>query len=338
LINADCPESHDTPLDPTGAGDAFAAGFLKGVMAWRVDRMHYQCKEIGSDVIEEGSGGVNASASWTNAVSSGYDDCNEDLTGSWTEAVIQGMSWGCAMGSAVVMLWGASAPPPKAIMQKYMGFDEDDNEDSETRKINDRQDEDDMTGLPRPVVFCGPGGDRKDLLMKMIREELGKEMFGSIVLHTTRKPRENEENGVHFHFTDIETIEKEIKEGKFLEYIKMHGHYYATGIKSVKAVQKEKRICVIDVDAEGIQSIKESSLDPFYAFIAPPSTESLEFKSTLRGTDEEDNSMQSNDVNTKDTEVESNNVFVNDELAATYPALLRQFKLWYPELVKETEI
>jgi len=343
LINADCPKAHESPVDPTGAGDAFAAGFLKGVMAWRVDRMHHQGKGIGSDVVEEGGEVVNATngsaSSWNKAMSSGYDDYDPDLTGSWTEAVIQGMSWGCAMGSAVVMQWGASAPPPKTVMQKYMGLEV---EEEETRRLESNSekidaDGDDMTGLPRPVVFCGPGGDRKDLLMKMIRDELGTDIFGSIVLHTTRKPRDNEVDGVDFHFTDVETIDKEIKEGKFLEFIKMHGHYYATGIQSVKAVQRDNKICVIDVDAEGIQSIKESALDPFYAFIAPLSTESLEFKLTLRGTDEETAVTQSNIVGTEDTEVESNKIFVNDELAATYPALLRQFKEWYPELVKKTE-
>jgi len=37
-------------------------------------------------------------------------------------------------------------------------------------------------------------------------------------------------------------------------------------------------------------------------------------------------------------EVNANNIFMNSDLATTYPVLLRQFKKWYPELVMETEI
>ena len=103
IINADCPVSSssspssnddaDPLLGSIGAGDdAFAAGFLKGVMEW----MHYSCREIGSDDKEEksGSSSIDGALSWRKAIASGYDDCNTDLTGSWTEAVMQGMNCG----------------------------------------------------------------------------------------------------------------------------------------------------------------------------------------------------------------------------------------------------
>ncbi len=46
--------------------------------------------------------------------------------------------------------------------------------------------------------------------------------------HTTRKPRDGEVNGVHYHFTTVEDIRKEIEDGKFIEYAEVHGNYYGT--------------------------------------------------------------------------------------------------------------
>ena len=117
----------------------------------------------------------------------------------------------------------------------------------------------------------------------------------------------------------------------------------------MKAVQKQNKVCHIDVDADGIQRINESSLNPFYAFIAPLSTEALEFRCILRSTTDDKKegiNKNSNDVvATEDDmearkydEVNANNIFMNSDLATTYPVLLRQFKKWYPELVMETEI
>lgn len=42
-------------------------------------------------------------------------------------------------------------------------------------------------------------------------------MFQKAVTHTTRKPRQGEVDGVHYHFTDPETMKREIAEGKFVE-------------------------------------------------------------------------------------------------------------------------
>jgi len=120
-----------------------------------------------------------------------------------------------------------------------MGFDDDDdvkkrNDFNDDVDVNYDEDDDndneyDMTGLPRPFVICGPEGYRKDVLMKMLIKDLGAQIFGTVLLHTTRQPLEDEKDVVHFHFTDVETIEKGIKEGKFIEYCKVLGDYYGTG-------------------------------------------------------------------------------------------------------------
>ena len=46
--------------------------------------------------------------------------------------------------------------------------------------------------------------------------------------HTTRQPRKGEQDTVHYNFTTVDDIKKEIVDGKFVEYAEVHGNYYGT--------------------------------------------------------------------------------------------------------------
>lgn len=71
--------------------------------------------------------------------------------------------------------------------------------------------------LPRPLVLCGPSGVGKGTLLARILLE-HSELFAKCVSHTTRAPRQGEVDGVNYHFISRENMEKEIAEGKFIEY------------------------------------------------------------------------------------------------------------------------
>ena len=81
---------------------------------------------------------------------------------------------------------------------------------------------------PRPVVVCGPSGVGKGTLINMLMERFPDGQFGFCVSHTTRKPREGEQDGVHYNFTTVENMKKEIAQGNFIEYAEVHGNYYGT--------------------------------------------------------------------------------------------------------------
>ena len=80
---------------------------------------------------------------------------------------------------------------------------------------------------PRPVVFCGPSGVGKGTLIDKLMQKY-PDAFGFSVSHTTRAPRDGEEDGVHYNFATVEDIKKEIDEDKFIEYAEVHGRYYGT--------------------------------------------------------------------------------------------------------------
>ena len=47
-------------------------------------------------------------------------------------------------------------------------------------------------------------------------------------------------------------------------------------------------ICILDIDVEGVKSMKATKFRPNYVFIAPPSLEVLEQRLTKRGTETEE--------------------------------------------------
>jgi guanylate kinase len=68
----------------------------------------------------------------------------------------------------------------------------------------------------------------KGTLIELLMKRFPNDQFGFSVSHTTRKPREGEVDGKHYHFTTVDSIKKEIDEGKFVEYAEVHGNYYGT--------------------------------------------------------------------------------------------------------------
>ena len=86
--------------------------------------------------------------------------------------------------------------------------------------------------------------------------------------------------------------------------------------------------------------MKESSLDPIYIFIAPPSKEDLEKRLRGRGTETEEsiqvrlgNAAKELDYGQKAGNFDR--VFVNADLKACFEDMVGAFKTWYPALVEE---
>jgi guanylate kinase len=139
----------------------------------------------------------------------------------------------------------------------------------------------------KPIVISGPSGVGKGTLISMLMKEFPS-MFGFSVSHTTRAPRCMEKNGVHYHFTDKTVMEKEIKDGKFLEFASVHGNLYGTSIESVEVVTDSGKRCILDIDVQGARSVKASSLDAIFIFVCPPSMKELEDRLRARGTETEE--------------------------------------------------
>ncbi|KAM9253713.1 guanylate kinase [Dugong dugon] len=145
---------------------------------------------------------------------------------------------------------------------------------------------DGMSG-PRPVVLSGPSGAGKSTLLKKLLQEYGS-VFGFSVSHTTRDPRPGEENGRDYHFVTREAMQRDIAAGDFIEHAEFSGNLYGTSKAAVRAVQAMNRICVLDVDLQGVRNIKKTDLRPLYICVQAPSLEVLEQRLRARNTETEE--------------------------------------------------
>lgn len=100
---AACPVN---PVDPTGAGDSFTAGFLHGLWAWRHGQQH------------TGSPTTNDATSMSSSNSKSSTTGATDSSLEWPEeAIKQALLWGCAVGTSSILVRGASVPSKKADIE-----------------------------------------------------------------------------------------------------------------------------------------------------------------------------------------------------------------------------
>lgn len=140
---------------------------------------------------------------------------------------------------------------------------------------------------PRPLVICGPSGSGKSSLLKHLMAEY-PDTFGFSVSHTTRKPRPGEQEGVHYFYVSLEEMQRRIANNEFLETAVFSGNTYGTSIAAVELVQAAGKVCVLDIEIEGVKQLKNSHLNGLYVFVEPPSIEELERRLRGRGTETEE--------------------------------------------------
>jgi len=141
----------------------------------------------------------------------------------------------------------------------------------------------------RPLVVFGPSGSGKSTLLKKLFAN-HPDKFGFSVSHTTRSPRAGETNGKEYHFTTREKFLSLVNDGGFIEYAQFSGNLYGTSVKSVQEVAEHGRRCILDIDAQGVRTIKEKhpDLNPIFVFISPPSLDALRSRLVGRGTETEE--------------------------------------------------
>ncbi|KAJ3300868.1 hypothetical protein HDU76_005994 [Blyttiomyces sp. JEL0837] len=126
----------------------------------------------------------------------------------------------------------------------------------------------------RPIVLCGPNGVGKRTLTARLLKEF-PHIYGLSVSHTTRKPRPGEELGVHYHFVSKPEMERMVEEGKFIEVVTLFGVMYGTSMDAIDKVTEGGKVCVMDLELEGVLALKRSHLKPRYIFITVPSLDVL---------------------------------------------------------------
>ena len=125
-------------------------------------------------------------------------------------------------------------------------------------------------------VLSGPSGAGKGTLRKKVFETVQGIRFS--ISCTTRPPRQGEKEGIDYRFISEEAFLSLLKEDKFLEHAKVHGHYYGTLRDDVERTLSSGIDMVLEIDVQGAFQIREKMPESILVFVSPPSLEELEHR------------------------------------------------------------
>ena len=114
---------------------------------------------------------------------------------------------------------------------------------------------------PRIVVLSAPSGGGKTTIARAVREK-HPDGFGFSVSATTRKPRENEHDGVDYHFLGRSQFLEAVGAAEFLEYAEYGGELYGTLKREVEKVLSAGRHVLLDIEVEGARQVREQYPPP----------------------------------------------------------------------------
>ena len=137
------------------------------------------------------------------------------------------------------------------------------------------------------VISAPSGTGKTSLIHKVLEEELAsKTKLG--VSCTTREKRKNEEEGIAYFFLDIDTFNKKLDEGNFLEHATVFGNLYGTPKDWVLSTISQGFDVVLELDVQGAIQVKNAYPNAKTIFIIPPSYKDLEKRLVNRDQDSQE--------------------------------------------------
>lgn len=174
----------------------------------------------------------------------------------------------------------------------------------------------------RIIVICAPSGTGKSTLLSRLKSAYPQLEWS--VSCTTRSMRAGEVNGKDYHFITTDDFQKQIGEGLFIEWARVHSNYYGTSRKFVDEGLSAGKKMLFDLDVQGADAMKKTYGDNARViFIEPPSVEELEKRLRHRGTDSE-KVIQERVVNAKKELKRKNDydhLILNDDVDGAYQKL-----------------
>jgi guanylate kinase len=144
---------------------------------------------------------------------------------------------------------------------------------------------DDARPAARLTVLSGPSGVGKDSVIEVIRAR--SPWIWLSVSVTTRRMREYEVDGVHYHFVSRAEFEQMAAGGQLLEWAEFAGNLYGTPRGPVEAHLAAGIPALLKIDLQGARQVRDVMPDALFVFLAPPSRAVLEGRLINRGTDDE---------------------------------------------------
>lgn len=172
------------------------------------------------------------------------------------------------------------------------------------------------------IIISSPSGAGKTTLTRKLVSDLKNAVLSISV--TTRKKRDNEEEGLHYYFVDDQVFNKMVDDGNLLEHANVFGFNYGTPKERVIENIQIGNDVIFDIDWQGAVQLKNNYEDNIISvFILPPTATELMGRLIKRDQDSIDTIK--NRLNAAYDEIKHWNeydyVIINDDLDVAYSEL-----------------
>ena len=136
----------------------------------------------------------------------------------------------------------------------------------------------------RLIVLAGPTAVGKGTVAAEVRRT-HPEVWISVSA-TTRPPRPQEENGVHYWFVSDADFDAMAHRGDLLEWAVVHGtHRYGTPRGPVELALASGHPAMLEIDLQGARQVRGTMPEALFVFLKPPSWDELVRRLVGRGTE-----------------------------------------------------
>jgi len=134
-------------------------------------------------------------------------------------------------------------------------------------------------------IISAPSGAGKTSLVKALAESLQDVVLS--VSYTTRAKREEEKEGVDYHFVTQDEFIALLEKDAFLEHARLFDNFYGTSSLWVEQTRLKGLDVILEIDWQGARQIREQFPDAQSIFILPPSLDALLDRLRRRHSDSE---------------------------------------------------
>ncbi len=136
------------------------------------------------------------------------------------------------------------------------------------------------------LVLSAPSGAGKTTISKALVQRWEDCVFS--VSATTRVARDQEVDGVHYHFVTRTEFVTMRDAGHLLEWAEVHGHLYGTPESNLDDASRLGQHLILDIDVQGAKQLRTRVPGAVSVFVLPPSAEALVARLRGRGTEPEE--------------------------------------------------
>ncbi|XP_066542153.1 peripheral plasma membrane protein CASK isoform X2 [Hoplias malabaricus] len=118
------------------------------------------------------------------------------------------------------------------------------------------------------VLLGAHGVGRRHIKNTLITKH--PDRFAYPIPHTTRPPKNDEENGKNYYFVSHDQMMQDIANNDYLEYGSHEDAMYGTRLETIRKIHEQGLISILDVEPQALKVLRTAEFAPYVVFIAAP--------------------------------------------------------------------